>query len=297
MPDQTQGFTPKVAKDSRQAKEGGAGPVKSRFVPQLNFANVIATIALFVALGGAAVAAGLPRNSVGANQLKRGAVTPAKLKKAAVTSGKLAQKSVTAGKLGPNSVLPGNIGNGAITSAKIGSGAVIAASIKNNVITTNKLNDKAVSTAKLGSEAVTTPVLANGSITPAKLSKEFGALINPLKSGQTLQGSFAIGGAGEKLTVAVNGETFQFPLASTPAATVIPFGGPNTAACPGVGSGQAPAAVAGNLCVYVTSPATNLKSLTVPTASANRFGFGLEATATEDTKPFSAFGQWAVTAP
>ena len=36
-------------------------------VPKLNYSNVIATIALFVALGGVAVAAGLPKNSVGPN--------------------------------------------------------------------------------------------------------------------------------------------------------------------------------------------------------------------------------------
>ena len=69
----------------------------SRFIPKLNYANVIGTIALFVALGGVAVAAGLPRNSVGPKQLKRGAVTPAKLRKAAVTSGKLAPGAVTPG--------------------------------------------------------------------------------------------------------------------------------------------------------------------------------------------------------
>jgi len=51
--------------------------MKSRFLPQLNYSNAIATIALFVALGGAAVAAGLPRHSVGAAQLKQGAVTSA----------------------------------------------------------------------------------------------------------------------------------------------------------------------------------------------------------------------------
>jgi hypothetical protein len=269
----------------------------SRLRPKLNYSNAIATIALFVALGGAAIAAGLPKNSVGAKQLKKGAVSAAKLKKGAVTSGKLAQKSVVAGKLGPNAVLPGNIGNGAITSAKIGNGAVIAASIKNNVVTTNKLNDKAVTTAKLGPEAVTTPILANGSVTQAKLSKEFGALINPLRSGQTLQGSFAVGGAGkEELTVAVDGQSFQFPLNNTPAVNVI---NPSTAvngACTGLGSGQAPAAVAGNLCLYVTS-STNLKSLTVPVTSVNRFGFGLEATAEDGKAPFSAYGQWAVTAP
>ena len=62
---------------------------------RVTYSNVIATMALFIALGGVAVAATqLPRNSVGKRQLKRGAVT----------SAKLAKKSVIAGKLGPNSV-------------------------------------------------------------------------------------------------------------------------------------------------------------------------------------------------
>jgi hypothetical protein len=269
--------------------------MKSR-LPKLSYANVIATIALFIALGGAAVAAGLPRNSVGTRQLKKGAVTAAKLKKAAVTSGKLAPKAVIAGKLGPNAVLPGNIGNGAITSAKLGAGSVIASTIKNKVVTTNKLSDKGVTTAKLGDEAVTSTTLANGSVTQAKLSKEFGALFNPLKSGQTLQGTFAVGGAGKELTVAIDGQTFQAPLTSTPAVNIINPSTSVNGACTGLGSGQAPAAVAGNLCLYVTG-GTNLKTLAVPAASINRFGFGLEATAEDKEKPFSAYGQWAVTAP
>ena len=46
---------------------------------RLTYANVIATLALFIALGGGAYAATqLPRNSVGAKQIKKGAVTPAK---------------------------------------------------------------------------------------------------------------------------------------------------------------------------------------------------------------------------
>jgi hypothetical protein len=270
--------------------------MKSSLRPKLSYSNVIASIALFVALGGAAVAAGLPKHSVGPRQLKRGAVTTAALRRAAVTSGKLAPKSVVVGKLGPNAVLPGNIGNGAITSAKLGAGSVIAKTIKNGVVTTNKLNNKAVTTPKLGDEAVTTPVLANGSITPAKLSKEFGALVSPLKSGQTLQGTFAVGGAGKELTVAIDGQSFQAPLTNAPAVNVINPSTAVTSACTGLGSGQAPAATAGNLCLYVTS-ATNLKTLTVPAASANRFGFGLEATAEDKEKAFSAYGQWAVTAP
>jgi hypothetical protein len=47
---------------------------------RLTFANVVACLALFVALGGTGYAAlKLPKNSVGAKQLRKGAVTPAKL--------------------------------------------------------------------------------------------------------------------------------------------------------------------------------------------------------------------------
>jgi hypothetical protein len=48
----------------------------------LTYANVAATLALFLALGGAAYAATqLPKNSVGTKQLKKGAVTAAKISK------------------------------------------------------------------------------------------------------------------------------------------------------------------------------------------------------------------------
>jgi hypothetical protein len=48
---------------------------------QLTFANLVACLALFVALGGASYAAfKLPKNSVGAKQLKKNAVTSAKVK-------------------------------------------------------------------------------------------------------------------------------------------------------------------------------------------------------------------------
>jgi hypothetical protein len=264
--------------------------MKPRFLPKLSYSNVIATIALFIALGGAAVAAGLPKNSVGPKQLKRGAVTAAKIRKAAVTSGKLAPKSVVAGKLGANAVLPGNIGNGAITSAKIGAGAVIAASIKNGVVTANKLANEAVTTAKLG----------KGSVTPAKLSDDFGPIVSTLKSGQTLRGVFDLGSvaatAGDNTRSAVS---YQFPLANAPTVTVL-LPGQTTANCGGLGGGQTPAATGGNLCVYVTQ-AENLEEGANGLVAENntRLGFGLVAKAKEGGvgKSFHALGQWAVTAP
>lgn len=48
-----------------------------RLVDRLSYANVVATLALFIALGGASYAAvELPAHSVGAQQLRAGAVTP-----------------------------------------------------------------------------------------------------------------------------------------------------------------------------------------------------------------------------
>jgi hypothetical protein len=262
---------------------------------RLTYSNLIATMALFIALGGIAVAAGLPRNSVGTKQLKRGAVT----------SAKLAKKSVTNGKLGPSAVGPGNIGNGAVTTEKLAAGSVIASTIKNSVITTNKLNNEAVTTPKLGKEAVATAKLDNeavtsaklgkGSVTAAKLSDEIGPLIGTLKSGQTLRGMFILGNEGGEFAFA--GQTFQFPLANAPAVNVIDPATATTAACPGLGGGnnQTPQAAAGQVCVYVTSK-VNLGSVTAPGTALTRLGFGLEGIAAAPGS-FSATGQWAVTAP
>jgi hypothetical protein len=53
---------------------------------RLTYANVVATFALFVALGGASYAAlKLPKNSVGARELKKNAVSGAKVKKDSLT--------------------------------------------------------------------------------------------------------------------------------------------------------------------------------------------------------------------
>jgi hypothetical protein len=68
-----------------------------RIRSKLTYANVISTLCLFLVLGGGAYAATqLPRNSVGAKQLKNGSITLAKLSTAAKNSLKGA-----AGPVGP----------------------------------------------------------------------------------------------------------------------------------------------------------------------------------------------------
>jgi hypothetical protein len=63
---------------------------------KLTYANAMATIAVFIALGGSAYAATqLAKNSVGSKQLKKNAVTAAKVKNEAITAAKVKKGTLT----------------------------------------------------------------------------------------------------------------------------------------------------------------------------------------------------------
>jgi hypothetical protein len=286
-----------------------------RLRPRPTYANVTATLALFIALGGAAAAAGLRRNSVGPRQLKRGAVTARAIRRRAVRAGKIAPRAVVAGKLGPRAVLPRNLGPGIIGTGKIAAAAVIASKIRNHVVTTNKLNHAAVTTPKLANESVTTaklaegavdaPGLANGAVTAAKLAPGVLGDVYPLRSGQTLRGVFDLGGpkATAKGTPStVRGSiTFQQPLTNTPAVSVVGRGGPYPAQCPGPGAGEStPAAAPGWLCVYLSTTTGLSAASPLVVESPSRLGVGLLANADAAGEPGTevmAEGVWAATAP
>jgi hypothetical protein len=93
---------------------------------RLTYANVIATMALFIALGGGAYAATqLPKNSVGTKQLKKNSVTAAKIKNGAVTAAKiggtLSGTQIDASSLGP--VPKAALATNATTAANAGHAA------------------------------------------------------------------------------------------------------------------------------------------------------------------------------
>lgn len=109
--------------------------------PRLTYANVVATLALFVAVGGAgAYAAGqLAPKSVGERQLRPGAVTAEKLRKNAVIAPKIKALAVKQGK----------IANGAVSGAKLANGAVSGDKLADGVVTNSKLADGAVTGDKV----------------------------------------------------------------------------------------------------------------------------------------------------
>ncbi len=64
--------------------------------PKLTYANVMATLAMFIALGGASYAALKPaKNSIGAKQLKKNAVTTAKIKNETISAAKVKKGTLT----------------------------------------------------------------------------------------------------------------------------------------------------------------------------------------------------------
>lgn len=72
---------------------------------RLTYANVMATIAVFLALGGGAIAAiKIPKKSVGTKQLKANAVTEAKLADKAVSNAKLGDAAVNGAKVQDRSI-------------------------------------------------------------------------------------------------------------------------------------------------------------------------------------------------
>lgn len=116
---------------------------------RLTYANVVSTLALILVVGGAtAIAARVPKHSVGPHQLKSNAVTTPKIKANAVTTRK----------------------------------------IKKNAITAIKIKDKAVKNEKLDDNAVTTAKIANGSVTGAKIdaaSMPFGQIVHEARGTST----------------------------------------------------------------------------------------------------------------
>jgi hypothetical protein len=91
---------------------------------RLSYANVTASVALFIALGGTAVAAvTLPRDSVGAPQIQAGAVRSPEIAKDAVRSPEIAKDAVRSPEIAPDAVRSSEIADNGIHLDDISSSA------------------------------------------------------------------------------------------------------------------------------------------------------------------------------
>lgn len=115
--------------------------------PRLTYANVISTLALFVALamGSAYAANQLAPKSVGARQLRPGAVTADKIRKNAVTAPKLEAQAVKQGKIANGAVSGEKLAAGVVTAPKIAGDAITPDKIPGDSVTGEKINEGSLS--------------------------------------------------------------------------------------------------------------------------------------------------------
>jgi hypothetical protein len=102
-----------------------APPCKNR--PRLTYANIISTLALFLALsGGGAYAA----SKVRSDDLARNAVKPVNLAPGSVHTAKILKRAITSGKLAVGAVRGNQIADGAVSAKQIGSGVVAPSNLQ-----------------------------------------------------------------------------------------------------------------------------------------------------------------------
>lgn len=113
---------------------------------RLSYANVVSTIALFLALGGATAYAvnQLPPKSIGAKQLRPGAVTADKIRKHAVTAPKIKEGAIKSGKIAGGAVKEAKLANASVSNLKLASGAVSTEKIGPDAVTGAQLNESTV---------------------------------------------------------------------------------------------------------------------------------------------------------
>lgn len=228
-----------------------------RLRSKLTYANVIATIALFMVVTGIGLAvAALPKKSVGKRQLKNGAVSGKKIRKNAVTAPK--------------------IKTGSVGRSEIASGAVSTSEISNQSVTRSKIADSAI------------PLL--GTLrTGQTLRGEFDLGSAPGATGNESHAGYGFQFPLSNTPTAPPANVLDLvanPGASTASCTGVSGG-----------NVQTPNAAAGQLCVYITGKTNLAAATPVELENTSRLGFGLVANSGAALTEYVATGFWAVTAP
>ncbi len=273
----------------------------SRIRSRLTYSNVVASMALFIALGGVSYAAvTLPRNSVGTAQIKRNAVTGSKVKNSSLTGGDVKNSSLTGGDVKNSSLTGGDVKNSSLRGGDVRDSSLTGSDVKDGSLTA-----KDFSGSVQGAQGPQGPQGAQGAKGDSGVP---GPVTGDLPRGTTLRGIYTLtlpGGAqtGQAWTQI----SFGLRLSDEPTPHIVPRGGPKPAECQG--TVYLPEALPGHLCLYrqletgLDAPTVwRLASTGAPDAltahggSAGRTGAYVRAFPS-GAVDHNARGSWAVTAP
>jgi hypothetical protein len=182
-----------------------------RLRPRLTYANVVSTLCLFLLLGGGAAfaASKLPKNSVGARQIKRGAITPAKL--AAVTKQAFESVAGPRGARGPQGQR-GETGPRGPAGPQGATGAQGAAGATKVVVRIGKQEDGSEVLCKPGEVAI-----SGGGIASEPQSTLYGSLPVDSKHETTLEGKAPEGWfAGAETSAGAEAESIAYVVCASP---------------------------------------------------------------------------------
>lgn len=233
--------------------------------PRLTYANVVATIALFAALGGVSYAAtALPKNSVGTDQIQAEAVRTGKVADDAVTALKLAQG--VRERLAPVGVAP-----------------------------TSAATPESVKHAETADRAGTANTAKDAEALGGQPADHYMTADSVLQPGQTEAGDYiAAAGNGEAGTALVQFWPHLPESLKEGHIKVIPEGGPNTSECPGPGE-----AAPSYMCVYQSFNEGMTFESFISTMPGSIYAGPLSGVMTWRSNQFNGLlrGTWAYTAP
>lgn len=239
--------------------------------PRLTYANVVATSALFAALGGVSYAAtSLPKNSVGTDQIQAEAVRTGKLAEDAVTVSRLSQgvreRIAATGATPTTTSTPGSVKHAETADTATTAGTATSA-------------DTAKDAEALGGQPADHYLTAD----------------SVLQSGQTEAGDYiAAAGNGQAGTVLVQFWPHLPESLQEGHIKVIPEGGGPTTECPGPGE-----AAASYMCVYQSfNEGMSFESF-ISTMPDSIYAGPLSGVMTWRSNQFNGLlrGTWAYTAP
>ena len=156
---------------------------------RLTYGNVVATVALFLALSGGVVWAA---NKITSKQIGKGAVKNKNLAKNAVRAKNLAKGSVTAAKLGKNAVGNAAIADGAVSFAKLAAGSEVVASATGGPVPADQDNpvniplNPPISLTPVAGQPLIVSVEVRGTVVASNAEDTCEAVVVPVLNGNPL---------------------------------------------------------------------------------------------------------------
>jgi hypothetical protein len=275
----------------------GKAQMLSTIRPRLTYANVVATLALLVALGGTSLAA----VRIGSREIRNNSVRSVDIHNNGVRGADIRDGDITGGDIRDRSMTGSELSDGSLTGRHVRGGSLTGTELRDRSLTGADVGERSLEGANLARESIGSDEVGGllaGDFAPGQLPDPMPSTLPP---GRTLRGAFATsvtGGSGDS-SISRAPISFPIPLASAPIDhAYVSVGQSPPSQCPG--SATNPRAAPGAFCAYeagLTGVAV-LRGFFDPVTGENFRSSRFGAVAFVNGEAGTGIrGTWAVTAP